>query len=1028
MHSFRILTGSLAVLLQAATAFTQDITFTRDDFGSYAGARAVVAGDFDRNGWPDLALANAGRNTVTILLNDGGGEMRRAFDVAAGAGPFALTSGDFNRDGIPDLAVANADANSISVLTGRGDGTFTRTDISTSPYLSPRGITTTDVNVDGKADLVYTGYGTNVAQILTGRGDGGFSKGAAFFVSDVEQPEGLGTADFNHDGHLDLAIAHGGPGGLSLVYSIDDTTIQFSRTVPGANDLNLLATGDVNGDGWTDIAAGSTATSRVAIYLGGASGLAFTRTYAVDAGPRGLVVADVTGDGRPDVITASRARSTVTVLRGDPAHAGMFLPRLTFGAGAGSRAAAAADFDADGRLDIATGNQYAATATVLLNATSLQRPAYAFDVMTLPASADLDRYRLGLRSGRGFAAADFNRDGALDFVQHVRASNSVAVVLVGGATVILPAPGTYAGHVVGDVNRDGNADVVSFASGGTCAGTRLATHVGNGAGAFTRSSITCAAGVYLTACIAGDLNRDAKSDLACVAGEDDYGTGPLLLLRGNGNGTFGPPAPTGGSGMDPQLADINRDGRLDVVLGRTGQIWLGDGNGGVTRGDDVHSDSNPGWRIVVAELNHDGYPDLVHSYNGESMFVTLGGPQGYREQIGVPIFCECDFSFAVADINVDGHPDIIVNSVEETELAGNLLVMAGRGDGTFGAMEGGWGGEAFAFAPGELLIADVTGDGLPDLLAPDANGIHVLVNRRTETNRAPVITPSAADITIDYFRLKEQYGEVRFQVDASDRDQHGLWVEWSVRGPGSEPVNVFPTELVGTLSTATTFLETPGTYEIFLTVNDQRGGVATAKVAVITVVLSKDIVLHMAPPWNALTWGRWSIVNDPSAASGVRAHDENLGAPKVTAPAAQPAGWVEHGFLADPTQTYKLWLRLKADNNHWSNDSVWVQFSGATDLSGKPAYRIGTTSGLAVNLEECAGCGVSGWGWEDDGWGAVDRAGVLLRFPEGGWQRIMIQTREDGVSVDQIVLSADKYVTGRPGAAKNDRTILPRTQ
>jgi hypothetical protein len=169
-------------------------------------------------------------------------------------------------------------------------------------------------------------------------------------------------------------------------------------------------------------------------------------------------------------------------------------------------------------------------------------------------------------------------------------------------------------------------------------------------------------------------------------------------------------------------------------------------------------------------------------------------------------------------------------------------------------------------------------------------------------------------------------------------------------------------------------------------------------------------------------------VNDPAAASGVRARDENLGAPKVTVPAAQPSGWVEHLFLADPTLTYKLWLRLKADGNHWSNDLVWVQFSGATDLTGRPAYRIGTTSGLAVNLEECAGCGVSGWGWEDDGWGAVDRAGVLLRFPEGGWQRIMIQTREDGVSVDHIVLSADKYVARRPGAAKNDTTILPRTQ
>jgi hypothetical protein len=61
---------------------------------------------------------------------------------------------------------------------------------------------------------------------------------------------------------------------------------------------------------------------------------------------------------------------------------------------------------------------------------------------------------------------------------------------------------------------------------------------------------------------------------------------------------------------------------------------------------------------------------------------------------------------------------------------------------------------------------------------------------------------------------------------------------------------------------------------------------------------------------------------------------------------------------------------------------------------------------LAVNLEECANCGTSGWGWEHDGWGAVNRNGVILRFPEGGQQWIRIQTREDGVSVDQIVLSA----------------------
>jgi hypothetical protein len=67
---------------------------------------------------------------------------------------------------------------------------------------------------------------------------------------------------------------------------------------------------------------------------------------------------------------------------------------------------------------------------------------------------------------------------------------------------------------------------------------------------------------------------------------------------------------------------------------------------------------------------------------------------------------------------------------------------------------------------------------------------------------------------------------------------------------------------------------------------------------------------------------------------------------------------------------------------------------------------------------------VSEWGWQDDGFGAPDKNGLLLRFDPGP-QTIVIQTREDGVSIDQVVLSADKYLTTRPGTAKHDRTILP---
>ena len=122
-----------------------------------------------------------------------------------------------------------------------------------------------------------------------------------------------------------------------------------------------------------------------------------------------------------------------------------------------------------------------------------------------------------------------------------------------------------------------------------------------------------------------------------------------------------------------------------------------------------------------------------------------------------------------------------------------------------------------------------------------------------------------------------------------------------------------------------------------------------------------------------------------------------------------------------------VYTRLKAEGDYWGNDSVYIQFSGATDSAGNAAYRIGTASALAINLEECSNCGISGWGWEDDGWGAVNTDGVTLRFPEGGRQILRIQAREDGVSIDTIVLSAEKYKTTRPGSAKNDNTLLQTT-
>ena len=116
-------------------------------------------------------------------------------------------------------------------------------------------------------------------------------------------------------------------------------------------------------------------------------------------------------------------------------------------------------------------------------------------------------------------------------------------------------------------------------------------------------------------------------------------------------------------------------------------------------------------------------------------------------------------------------------------------------------------------------------------------------------------------------------------------------------------------------------------------------------------------------------------------------------------------------------------MRGKAARNLWSNDSVYVQFSGSVDGKGLPTNRIGSTAAAPVSIEEGTGAGLSEWGWADDSYGGL---AAPIYFASTGTQTIRVQVREDGVSLDQIVLSADRYLTVSPGASKNDSTIVMR--
>jgi phosphatidylserine/phosphatidylglycerophosphate/cardiolipin synthase-like enzyme len=187
----------------------------------------------------------------------------------------------------------------------------------------------------------------------------------------------------------------------------------------------------------------------------------------------------------------------------------------------------------------------------------------------------------------------------------------------------------------------------------------------------------------------------------------------------------------------------------------------------------------------------------------------------------------------------------------------------------------------------------------------------------------------------------------------------------------------------------------------------------------------EEIVLYAARS-PALGAG-WRVEMDATAANGSKVWHPNGGAPKLSTALDNPMNYFELSFDAKAGKPYRLWMRGKADDNNWANDSVFVQFDASVDASGTAMWRIGTTSAAEYNLEDCSGCGLSGWGWQDNGWG-IDVLGPVVYFAADGAQTIRVQTREDGLAIDQVVLSPGAYLNSSPGSLKNDTTILDSTQ
>lgn len=185
-----------------------------------------------------------------------------------------------------------------------------------------------------------------------------------------------------------------------------------------------------------------------------------------------------------------------------------------------------------------------------------------------------------------------------------------------------------------------------------------------------------------------------------------------------------------------------------------------------------------------------------------------------------------------------------------------------------------------------------------------------------------------------------------------------------------------------------------------------------------------EIVIYAADVAASNIHGNWAKAGDTTAAAGVRIGSVDLGGATVSAPLAAPADYFDVTFQAQAAVRYRLWMRIDAAADSKWNDSFYVQFSGAVNSAGTPIYRVGTTQSLNVNQATCSTCVPAGWGWQNGAYWLPDTGEV--RFASTGIQTMRVQIREDGVRLDQIVLSPAQYLTTAPGPKTNDNTIVPK--
>jgi hypothetical protein len=721
---------------------------THADYAVGASPNSVVLGDFNGDGILDLAVANTGSNTVSVLLGNGAGGFGAATNFAVGTSPSAVTAGDFNNDGKLDLAVGNLAT--FSELLGDGTGGFGAA-ISFAagsgglPTIIPS-IKAMDVNHDGNLDILYADAAGGNVYWSYGDGTGNFPSNQARLMF---RPVSVALGDLNGDGYLDYVGADSG-GAVWVRYGLQQSFGDVDQ-YPVGGGISSVAIGDLNGDGIPDIAVAYSGTGTVAVLFGtgtagntplsvafGTGNTAFGTPVTFAAGPGALTsiaIGDINGDGKLD-LAATTSAGDVSVLLGN--GAGNFGAPTTFATGASPNSIVIEDLNADGALDIVVANANSASASVLLNsATSSSTIQHSAVAITAVNDAPV------VGSGGIFAYTE--QAGGVRAGQFTTLSDADSQNLV-GATVTISA-GRQAGDTLHLISQNGISG---------------SYNAGNGVLTLSGSSSLANYAAALRSVTFDNLTNQNPTDF----GTDKTRTFTWQVNDGSGSNNLSTPVTSQinitATNDAPALAGVTTtvsytESGAGTLL--SGAIAVSDPDNtvlvsasvnigaGFTTGDTLTANANgtnitAHYDATIGRLTFTGTDTLAHyqqvlrtvTYSSTSnnptdsglhpsrtidWQVNDGGPtafQGTSYAVG-----STPDSVAVADLNGDGKLDLVIANAGSNTVS----VLLGNGAGGFGP--------AISFNVGtgaaSVTVGDLDGDGKLDLVVANtgSNTVSVLL-------------------------------------------------------------------------------------------------------------------------------------------------------------------------------------------------------------------------------------------------------------------------------------------------------------